>query len=379
MGYASRSGATMNDNGVNQVGGAVPADWSCPICGRQGDHACTLEPMVLAARTTGVWPFRRQHDYYGQLERGGSSVWKCSHRHEHSDDGLRCATLELQRMQGLTGPLRMPRAADYGITATDPSVRADVPGLTDRVWAELGAIYGDRCRFCGAQGDLERDHAVPLARGGVNSVSNIIPICHDCNQSKGVATEEEYLELLRRILGRVPNRLPPHARERHAELGAHIPGESRPVTLLRELHLRQTSVEYLARYGSVRRAGLLRRIPRNERQGKPPDPDEHHVAGVSFHQDGLTRASGSKGEWRGRAALVPMWDNPHDPHAVAVFAQGHQIGYLPRQLAAQVHEELAGWARVGTVCSAECHVFTTRHGELWASIKFRLPIELQDL
>jgi 5-methylcytosine-specific restriction endonuclease McrA len=41
-------------------------------------------------------------------------------------------------------------------------------------------------------GALEPDHRVPLARGGANSIENILPACPRCNQRKALLTEGEF-------------------------------------------------------------------------------------------------------------------------------------------------------------------------------------------
>jgi 5-methylcytosine-specific restriction endonuclease McrA len=42
-----------------------------------------------------------------------------------------------------------------------------------------------------------RDHKDPLSRGGANHLRNLVWCCHDCNQSKGEMTLEEYREHVR--------------------------------------------------------------------------------------------------------------------------------------------------------------------------------------
>ncbi|TMD58198.1 MAG: hypothetical protein E6I87_13240 [Chloroflexi bacterium] len=64
--------------------------------------------------------------------------------------------------------------------------------FTTRAWIALVASYGNRCAYCGAAGPLHADHRIPLARGGTNTISNIIPACPRCNNRKHVLTEEEF-------------------------------------------------------------------------------------------------------------------------------------------------------------------------------------------
>src|SRR5579859_3997505 len=66
---------------------------------------------------------------------------------------------------------------------------------------ELVATWGWRCYYCGipvhecvkAEPDqLTEDHLVPLSRGGVDFIWNIVPACLRCNQLKGALTAEEF-------------------------------------------------------------------------------------------------------------------------------------------------------------------------------------------
>lgn len=66
---------------------------------------------------------------------------------------------------------------------------------------ELVATWGWRCYFCGipvrecakpAPDQLTEEHLVPLSRGGVDFIWNIVPACLHCNQLKGMLTAEEF-------------------------------------------------------------------------------------------------------------------------------------------------------------------------------------------
>lgn len=47
----------------------------------------------------------------------------------------------------------------------------------------IRAVFGDACVYCGEPADT-LDHLEPLARGGIHSVSNLVPACGTCNRSK---------------------------------------------------------------------------------------------------------------------------------------------------------------------------------------------------
>lgn len=59
-------------------------------------------------------------------------------------------------------------------------------------WNELVDRYDGRCAYCGCSEPLTVDHRVPLARGGSNFISNILPACSRCNKRKSFRVEEEF-------------------------------------------------------------------------------------------------------------------------------------------------------------------------------------------
>lgn len=52
-------------------------------------------------------------------------------------------------------------------------------------WVGLLARYGGMCAYCGINKAEHRDHVTPIARGGKDSIGNILPACAPCNLSKG--------------------------------------------------------------------------------------------------------------------------------------------------------------------------------------------------
>ena len=69
--------------------------------------------------------------------------------------------------------------------------------LTPAQWWETLRAYGNRCAYCGAEGlPLQKDHRVPLARGGLHTAANIAPSCQPCNYRKHVMTDVEYVAYL---------------------------------------------------------------------------------------------------------------------------------------------------------------------------------------
>lgn len=43
--------------------------------------------------------------------------------------------------------------------------------------------YNHKCANCGSQNDLQIYHIVPVAIGGTDAVSNLVPLCHSCHMA----------------------------------------------------------------------------------------------------------------------------------------------------------------------------------------------------
>lgn len=57
--------------------------------------------------------------------------------------------------------------------------------ITDREWARMKARYRHCCAYCSKPSDeLQREHVIPLVRGGRDSIGNSLPACPPCNYRK---------------------------------------------------------------------------------------------------------------------------------------------------------------------------------------------------
>lgn len=68
--------------------------------------------------------------------------------------------------------------------------------LTRESWARVKALLrkrdGETCQYCGRKApDGEPDHVLPLAKGGTDSLDNLVWCCPSCNHSKGDRTMRE--------------------------------------------------------------------------------------------------------------------------------------------------------------------------------------------
>lgn len=56
----------------------------------------------------------------------------------------------------------------------------------DQLWRRW-VDFNHTCAYCGAGGDLQIEHVIPISKGGEHHLGNIVPACQRCNFSKGKA------------------------------------------------------------------------------------------------------------------------------------------------------------------------------------------------
>lgn len=82
-------------------------------------------------------------------------------------------------------------AAQRGLNLSDTArlvLAAIRPGRLER------GIYGP-CAYCGDIYATSVDHVIPVARGGTDTVDNVVSACVRCNGRKGDRTPEEWRQL----------------------------------------------------------------------------------------------------------------------------------------------------------------------------------------
>ena len=122
----------------------------------------------------------------------------CSKSHRRRKDAKHCALATVRNLQlgrptvfltDVVSP-RLPRNRT-------PVNRTPIDGKSTDVWRFIREMYDKRCYYCGKSGgQFQREHRVPLARGGDNDISNIVPACESCNRRKGIMTDDEFFKLL---------------------------------------------------------------------------------------------------------------------------------------------------------------------------------------
>lgn len=67
---------------------------------------------------------------------------------------------------------------------------------TAQEWRDKVTLLGGCCIYCGRNdAPLQRDHKVPIVRGGTDDISNLVPACAECNTRKGSRTAQEFIAL----------------------------------------------------------------------------------------------------------------------------------------------------------------------------------------
>jgi 5-methylcytosine-specific restriction endonuclease McrA len=66
-------------------------------------------------------------------------------------------------------------------------IKANGGKFTARQWQLLLKLYDHKCAYCGKPGKLTIDHIIPISRGGLNVIENIVPACQTCNFSKSAS------------------------------------------------------------------------------------------------------------------------------------------------------------------------------------------------
>jgi 5-methylcytosine-specific restriction endonuclease McrA len=75
--------------------------------------------------------------------------------------------------------------------------------------AQRRALWDSPCVVCAESGDIEIDHVVPVALGGINDATNLQPLCRVCNAIKGARMTNDQLREW------IANNPAEHARRKH--------------------------------------------------------------------------------------------------------------------------------------------------------------------
>jgi 5-methylcytosine-specific restriction endonuclease McrA len=75
--------------------------------------------------------------------------------------------------------------------ANSSNARARRLGATGKLYGREVKLIVGPCRYCGGA-QARWDHLIPLARGGTNTIDNLVPCCIACNKTKGNRTPDQW-------------------------------------------------------------------------------------------------------------------------------------------------------------------------------------------
>ncbi len=194
----------------------------CAICQEPNfpDHGCHAFPV---GRVSGHGAWRRSHrfgswrkaQWRGVLIDNWGDAWTCDCTHASRETAASCARSHLRAHQGghchcFEHGRRVPT-----LVQASRARRVPIADLPVTAWQRMCDDAGHRCHYCGTfSRRLQKEHRIPLARGGSNSAANIVPACADCNLRKGVLTDTEFVAKMQEVARRAQTlpRAAPRAR-----------------------------------------------------------------------------------------------------------------------------------------------------------------------
>ena len=149
--------------------------------------------------------------------------------------------------------------------------------FSERDWVATKQYFSDRCAYCGAEGDLVIEHAIPINKEalGEHRLGNLVPSCRSCNARKGGSDFRGFLggdaEAVARIEAYMDSRnyVPLEDNEQmnrilnmaHAEVAALA---GRYVAIINELYAQDP--------GALNRSESPRRAGRDAELASPAEP-----------------------------------------------------------------------------------------------------------
>ena len=86
---------------------------------------------------------------------------------------------EMRYRQGEVGKAKKRRDYARRRAAIDPN-----RPVSAEDWLTILRAHKNRCHYCKKRKVLTIDHVIPLSKGGMHIVENIVPACRSCNSAK---------------------------------------------------------------------------------------------------------------------------------------------------------------------------------------------------
>lgn len=119
--------------------------------------------------------YRKHHDAFRNQINERSRQWYAEHKDIHNQRVRNWARRNPHKRLSYVHTRRARRLENGG-------------QYTLEQWEDLKRQYDFKCLCCGEVKPLTVDHIVPISKGGSNDISNIQPLCIQCNKSKATKT-----------------------------------------------------------------------------------------------------------------------------------------------------------------------------------------------
>lgn len=160
----------------------------CRACTKLRDLSMSSEARLKKRKSNKLWRELNLSKAQAQ-DREAKRAWNLSHVEEHR---LRVKNWRVQNPEKANQKDRRQRAG-----------RRQAKGFfTDMEWLSLCAQCNYKCLCCGLEKELEKDHVIPLSKGGRDTIDNIQPLCKSCNCKKGTKSTDYRVNSEQRFLKR---------------------------------------------------------------------------------------------------------------------------------------------------------------------------------
>ena len=152
------------------------------IPGRDGEYTAkqlwrmNLSPERLAT-------LRARDRAYQAARKEVATAYRAAHRDQRAEYDRSPHRAEMNRMRVLADPWRKARYALKNARIKARKYGLALGTLTKEDFARLHLLP---CVYCGQMPAMGADHVVSMARGGPNSLANLVPACWPCNDAKGL-------------------------------------------------------------------------------------------------------------------------------------------------------------------------------------------------
>lgn len=137
----------------------IAADWQ----GGEGKFVETLIDIRFLEFKDGVFCLHDWEDH---------NMYAAKSRERSQNASAAAAVKWKNRTNKLTRSQRLSAAREKGTHAPED-------------WEEMVEFFGGKCVKCGADGEVVKDHVIPIYQGGSDGIDNLQPLCRSCSCSKG--------------------------------------------------------------------------------------------------------------------------------------------------------------------------------------------------